>query len=128
MSRKLSVIREPNLRWPFTRTLRLCVLCVLDRFGLLDNWDGDDARGELSRRCVILRFVIVLLVALVPAGAACAAPNSESLARPVTRIALRVLSIFPDRFLISSSLRGERERGVLATDTRFTHIGTTTTP
>jgi hypothetical protein len=41
-----------------------CVLCALDRFGLLDNWDGDEARGELSRRCVILRFVITLLVAL----------------------------------------------------------------
>jgi hypothetical protein len=28
-----------------------CVLCALDRLGLLDNWDRAEARGELSRRC-----------------------------------------------------------------------------
>ncbi|KAJ7801255.1 hypothetical protein B0H14DRAFT_3783878 [Mycena olivaceomarginata] len=55
------------------------------------------------------RSLRTVLPFVVPAGATRATPNSESLARPVTRIALRVLSIFPDRFLISSSLRGERE-------------------
>jgi hypothetical protein len=89
-----------------------CVLCTLDRFGLLDNWDGM-RRGErafcyhLTRSSSYAgrashRSLRTVLPFVVPAGAARATPNSESLARP----SLRLLSVsshrnLPYRFILT---------------------------